>query len=194
MTQALQASKPRSNRALSNISTFMIRENRDEGSYYGKSSREKSNSPKLLYRVKIALRSRHYSRRTEKTYVSWIKRFIYFNDIRHLVDMGEKEINAFLTYLAVKRNVSSSTQNHALSALLFLYRHVLMRDVGDLGDIIRARKPKRLPVVLTSQEVRRVFNHLKGTKLLMAGLMYGSGLRLTECLRLRVQDIDFARA
>jgi integron integrase len=105
--------------------------------------------------------------------------------------MAEPEINAFLTYLAVKKNVSASTQNQALSALLFLYRHVLGREIGDLGDVIRARKPKRLPVVMTREEVKAVLAHLQGDKWLMASFMYGAGLRLMECLRLRVQDVDF---
>jgi integron integrase len=106
--------------------------------------------------------------------------------------MAEPEINAFLTYLAVKKNVSASTQNQALSALLFLYRHVLGREIGDLGEVIRARKPKRLPVVMTREEVKTVLSHLQGDKWLMASIMYGAGLRLMECLRLRVQDIDLA--
>ena len=106
--------------------------------------------------------------------------------------MGEPEINAFLTQLAVKEMVSASTQNQALSAILYLYRHVIGRDVGELGDVIRARKPKRLPVVMTRDEVKAVLDHLSGDKWLMASLLYGSGLRLMECLQLRVQDLDFA--
>ena len=107
--------------------------------------------------------------------------------------MAEAEINGFLTYLAVKEKVSASTQNQALSALLFLYRHVIGREVGELGDVIRARKPTRLPVVMTRDEVKAVLSNLSGSKRLMASLMYGAGLRLMECLRLRVQDIDFSR-
>ena len=109
--------------------------------------------PKLLDRLREALRSRHYSRRTEQTYSHWVKRFIFFNKVRHPAEMAEPEINTFLTHLAVKEKVSASTQNQALSALLFLYRHVLDRKVGDLGEVIRARKPKRLPVVMTRNEV-----------------------------------------
>ena len=105
--------------------------------------------PKLLGQLRESLRARHYSRRTEQTYRNWVKRFIYFHNVRHPAEMGEPEINAFLTHLAVKDKVSASTQNQALSALLFLYRYVIGRQVGDLGDVIRARKPKRLPVVLT---------------------------------------------
>ena len=109
------------------------------------------------------------------------------------MEMAEREINAFLTHLAVKKKVSASTQNQALSALLFLYRNVIGREVGDLGNVIRARKPKRLPVVMTREEVKAVLANLSGDKWLMASLMYGAGLRLMECLRLRVQDIDFSR-
>jgi len=149
--------------------------------------------PKLLDRLREAIRSRHYSRRTEQTYCSWVKRFIYFHNLRHPEEMAEPEINAFLTHLAVKERVSASTQNQALSALLFLYRHVLEREIGDLGEVIRARKPKRIPVVMTHEEVKAVLDQLTGDKWLMASLMYGAGLRLMECLRLRVQDIDFSR-
>ena len=148
--------------------------------------------PKLLDRLHQALRSRHYSRLTEQAYCHWVKRFIYFHNIRHPAEMAEPEINAFLTHLAVKGKVSASTQNQALSALLFLYRHVLDRQIGDLGEVIRARRPKRLPVVMSREEVRAVLKNLSGDKWLMGNLMYGAGLRLMECLRLRVQDIDFA--
>ena len=153
-----------------------------------------SRRPKLIEQMRLALRVRHYSPRTEKTYCQWIKRFIYFHNLRHPAEMAELEINAFLTHLAVKEKVSASTQNQALSALLFLYRHVLSREVGDLGEVIRARKPKRLPVVMTRGEVRQVLCHLRGDKWLMASLLYGSGLPLMECLRLRIQDIDFTRS
>jgi integron integrase len=149
--------------------------------------------PKLLDRVREALRSRHYSHATEQCYCHWVKRFIFFHHVRHPAQMAEPEINAFLTHLAVKERVSASTQNQALSALLFLYRQVLGREIGDLGDVIRARKPKRLPVVMTRDEAKAVLGHLDGDKGLMAALMYGAGLRLMECLRLRVQDIDFER-
>jgi len=149
--------------------------------------------PKLLDLLRQALRARHYSRRTEKTYVFWVRRFIFFHGVHHPAEMAEAEINSFLTHLAVKEKVSASTQNQALSALLFLYRHVIGREVGDLGEVIRARKPTRLPVVMTREEVKAVLDHLSGDKWLMASLMYGAGLRLMECLRLRVQDIDFAR-
>ncbi|NTW48270.1 MAG: integron integrase [Chlorobiales bacterium] len=150
-------------------------------------------SPKLLDSLREALHARHYSNRTEETYCLWVKRFVHFHKLRHPREMSEPEINAFLTHLAVEEKVSASTQNQALSALLFLYRHVIGKEVGDLGTIIRARKPKHLPVVLTREEVKAVLAQLTGDKWLMASLMYGSGLRLMECLRLRVQDIDFSR-
>jgi len=152
-----------------------------------------AQKPKLLDRLCEALRSRHYSRRTEQTYGHWVKRFIYFHNIRNPAEMAEPEINAFLTHLAVKEKVSASTQNQALSALLFLYRHVLNREIGDLGQVIRARKPRHLPAVMTREEVKAVLSILQGDKWLMASLMYGCGLRLMECLRLRIQDGDFAR-
>jgi integron integrase len=156
-------------------------------------ARGPSAQPKLLDRLREALRSRHYSRRTVQTYRMWVKRFIYFHNVRHPDEMGESEINAFLTHLAVKERVAASTQNQALSALLFLYRHVLGRKIGDLGEVIRARKPKRMPVVMTREEVKAVLSNLTGDKWLMASLMYGTGVRLMECLRLRVQDVDFSR-
>jgi len=146
--------------------------------------------PKLIDRLREALRSRHYSRRTEESYCQWVKRFIFFHHVRHPAEMAEPEINAFLTHLATEGKVSASTQNQALSALLFLYRYVLDRKIGELGEVVRARKPHRLPVVLTRQEVRAVLSSLEGDKWLMASVMYGAGLRLTECLRLRVQDVD----
>ena len=148
--------------------------------------------PKLLDQLGAALRVRHYSPRTASTYRQWVKRFIFFHKVRHPAEMAEPEINAFLTDLAVRYKVSASTQNQALSALLFLYRHVLGREIGDLGEVVRARKPKRLPVVMTREEVKLVLEHMTGAKKLMAGLLYGAGLRLMECLQLRIQDLDFA--
>jgi integron integrase len=148
-------------------------------------------APKLLVQVRDALRARHYSKRTEDTYVVWIKRYIFFHKVRHPVEMAETEVNQFLTHLAIKEKVSASTQNQALSALLFLYRYVLMHQPGQLGEIIRARKSKRLPVVLTRDEVKAVFSRLRGEQRLIAVLMHGTGMRLMECLRLRVKDIDF---
>lgn len=151
-------------------------------------------SPKLLDRVRLALQARHYSPRTEEAYVAWIERFILFHEKRHPMEMGEPEINQFLTELAINENVSASTQNQALRALLFLYRHVLDREIGDLGKVIRARRSKHLPVVMTREEVKGVIGRLAGDKRIMASLMYGAGLRLMECVRLRVQDVDFTRS
>jgi hypothetical protein len=124
-----------------------------------------------------------YSQRTEKAYVMWVRRFVRFHDLRHPAGMAEPEINTFLTHLAVECHVIASTQNQALSALLFLYRHVLGREVGQLVDVIRARKPARLPVVMTRDEIRAVFKHLSGEQFLVALLMYGGGLPLLEYLR-----------
>jgi integron integrase len=141
--------------------------------------------------MRDALRSRHYSRRTEQAYTLWVRRFIRFNHLRHPREMGEREINAFLTDLAVEKRVSASTQNQALAGLLFLYRTVLEREVGDLAGVIRARKPARVPTVMTRDEVRAVLSAMDGQYRLMASLMYGTGMRLSECLRLRVLDVDF---
>lgn len=147
--------------------------------------------PRLLDQMRQAMRSRHYSRRTEESYCNWAKRFIFFNKLKHPKEMGETEINVFLSRLAIEGKISASTQNQALSALLFLYRHVLKRPVGDFGDVVRARKTTRLPVVMTREEVKAVMGNLHGQAWLAACLMYGAGLRLNECVSLRVQDVDF---
>jgi len=148
---------------------------------------------KLLDRVRDTIRLKHYSMSTEKTYIAWIKRYILFHDKRHPKDMGVPEIEAFLTHLAVEERVAASTQNQALNALLFLYREVLKKDLERPIDALRAKRPKRVPTVLSKEEVRRVIGHLSGTHQLMAKLLYGSGLRLMECVRLRVKDLDFAQ-
>jgi integron integrase len=148
--------------------------------------------PRLLDRLRTALRARHYSPRTEAAYCMWVERFIRYHRMRHPADMAEAEINAFLTHLATEQHVSASTQNQALAAVLFLYRHVLGREIGTL-DVVRARRPARLPVVMTRAEVRAVLDRMHGRERLMASLLYGSGLRLSECVRLRVLDIDFER-
>jgi len=147
--------------------------------------------PRLLEQVRIAIRARHYSLRTEEAYVGWVRRFILFHGKRHPTEMGEKEINAFLSHLAVRGRVSASTQNQALSALLFLYRHVLEKPFPTLENVVRAKRPTRLPVVMTRAEVRAVLNRVSGTPKLVATLLYGSGMRLLECLRLRVKDVEF---
>ncbi|MGA7990048.1 MAG: integron integrase [Thermoanaerobaculia bacterium] len=149
--------------------------------------------PRLLDRLRAALRARHYSLRTEQSYVHWVKRFILFHGKRHPDTMGEPEINAFLSSLATDGKVAASTQNQALSALLFLYRHVLEKPFPEMPTLVRARRPARLPVVLTREEVRRVLAHLGGEARLVATLLYGSGLRLMEALRLRVKDLDLTR-
>jgi integron integrase len=148
--------------------------------------------PRLLDRVRQALRARHLSRRTEEAYVAWIRRFIFFHDKRHPAEMGAAEVTKFLTSLAVDGQVAASTQNQALSALLFLYKDVLEVDLPWLDGIVRARRPERLPVVLSRDEVRALFQRLEGVSRLMATLLYGAGLRVLACCRLRVQDIDFA--
>jgi integron integrase len=148
--------------------------------------------PRLLDRVRDALRARHGSRRTEKAYVAWIRRFILFHGKRHPAEMGAAEITQFLSFLAVQGNVAASTQNQALSALLFLYRNVLEQELPWLDEVVRAKRPARLPVVLTRDEVRAVIRELQGPARLMAILLYGAGLRLLECARLRVKDVDFA--
>ena len=148
---------------------------------------------RLLDRVRDAIRARHYSRRTEKAYVNWIKRYIFFHAKRHPGEMGAPEVTKFLTSLAVDGRVAASTQNQALSALLFLYRDVLAVDLPWMDGVVRAKRPERLPVVLTRQEVRAMLQRLTGVPHLMACLLYGAGLRVLECCRLRVQDLDFAR-
>ncbi|HHJ52780.1 MAG TPA: integron integrase, partial [Caldithrix abyssi] len=150
-----------------------------------------SGEPKLLDRVRAVMRQKHYSMRTEESYISWIKRFVYFHHLRHPEEMGAQEITAFLSALATEQNVSASTQNQALCALVFLYKQVLEREPGEFENIIRAQRPKRLPVVLTRDEVKQVLEKLSGVHWLMAMLLYGSGLRLRECLQLRVKDVDF---
>ncbi|MDA3896385.1 MAG: integron integrase [Desulfobacteraceae bacterium] len=149
------------------------------------------NSPKLLDQVRNLIRLKHYSIRTEGTYVSWIKRYIYFHNKRHPKDMGENEIRQFLTDLAVNRKVAASTQNQAFNALLFLYREVLKQEFNNLGDVVRAKTTRKLPVVYTQSEIRIIINQLEGRNWLMGQTMYGAGLRVMECVRLRVKDIDF---
>jgi integron integrase len=152
-----------------------------------------SRPPTLVDVVRETIRVRHYSLRTEKTYIGWIRRYINFCGRRHPRDLGHLEITTFLTHLAVDRKVSASTQNQALQSLIFLYRVVLQTDLPDIGQVVRASKPARLPTVLTREEVQRVFAHLDGRSRLIVGLLYGSGLRLTEALMVRVKDLDLER-
>jgi integron integrase len=149
--------------------------------------------PKLLDQVRDRIRVKHYSIRTETQYMQWVKRFILFHDKRHPQEMGTTEVEAFLTHLAVNGHVSASTQNQALSALLFLYKEVLGIDLPWLNNVVRAKQPQRLPVVLTRTEVREVLARMKGMHGLMTNMLYGTGMRLMECVRLRVKDVDFER-
>jgi integron integrase len=151
-----------------------------------------SDPPRFLDQVRDAVRTRHYSRRTEDAYLGWTKRFILFHRKRHPAAMGADEVNAFLSHLAVEGNVSASTQAQALSALVFLYRNVLDDPLPWIDDIIRARRSRKLPVVLTREEVRSLLAAMKGTPRLVAAILYGGGLRLLEVLRLRIKDVDFA--
>jgi integron integrase len=148
--------------------------------------------PKLLDQVRQVIRLKHYSHRTEDTYVQWIRRYILFHQKRHPKEMGTPEIEAFLTHLAVEQRVAAATQNQAFSALLFLYREVLRQDLDAPIDAIRARQPHTLPTVLTRAEVQAVLSHLSGVNQLAIQVLYGSGVRLNECLSIRVKDLDFA--
>lgn len=150
-----------------------------------------ATKPKLLDQIRQAIRTRHYSYMTEKAYVSWTKRFIFFHNKRHPAEMGETEIAQFLSALAQEKHVSASTQNQALNALLFLYHEVLGKEIGYVSGVVRAKRPIRLPVVLSRQEVKSVLSSLSGNEWIMATILYGAGLRLMECMRLRVNDIDF---
>lgn len=148
-------------------------------------------NPRLLDQVRDAIRLRHYSLRTEASYLQWIKRFILFHHKRHPREMGEQEITAFLTHLAVDKNVAASTQNQALSAILFLYKAVIGQDLGWLDNVVRAKRSVRVPEVLSPEQVRRLLGQLDGIHQLVARLLYGTGMRLMEAVRLRVQDVDF---
>jgi integron integrase len=147
---------------------------------------------RLLHQLRAAIRVRHYSIRTERAYAGWVKRYIRFNHMKHPSKLGGRDVSRFLTWLAVERKVSASTQNQALSALLFLYAEVLGRPLERIEDQVRAKRPKNLPVLLTRTEIQATLRQLEGRYWLMAGLMYGSGLRLMECVRLRVKDVDFS--
>lgn len=150
-------------------------------------------SPTLLGRLREVIRYKHYSIRTETTYVEWVRRFLAFHGLRHPREMGADEVRAFLRHLAVEQNVAASTHQQALSALLFLYREVLAIDLPWLGELERPKKPVRKPVVLSRSEVERLLAAMEGTHALMARLLYGTGMRLMECVRLRIKDVDFER-
>jgi integron integrase len=149
--------------------------------------------PRLLEQMRDQIRVKHYSIRTELVYCEWAKRFIRFHHFRHPAEMGAAEVEAFLSDLAVRKNVSASTQNQALAALLFLYKQVLKLDLPWLGEVVRAKKPSRLPVVLSLEEVQKTLAQLEGEIWLAANLLYGSGMRLMEVIRLRIKDVDFNR-
>lgn len=153
-----------------------------------------ARAPRLLDQVRDRLRVKHYSLRTEQAYVGWIRRFILFHDKRHPGEMGKEEVESFLTSLAVERNVASATQGQALAAILFLYKEVLQRDLPWLSDVTRAKRPARLPTVLNTQEVQALLGAVHDAELaLIVRLLYGTGMRVLECLRLRIKDIDFGR-
>lgn len=149
------------------------------------------DKPKLLDQVRNAVRVRHYSPKTEDAYVYWIRQYIFFHNKQHPDNLSEQHVGLFLTHLAVDRKYAASTQAQALNALVFLYRHVLMKELGNIDEIRWSKKPARLPVVFTRDEAAKVLDQLDGTLWLLASLLYGGGLRLMECLRLRVKDIDF---
>ncbi len=149
------------------------------------------SEPRLRDRMREVVRTRRYSRRTEKNYWYWTRFFIRFHGMRHPREMGEAEVRRFLTWLAAERHVAAATQSQALNALVFLYRHVLEQPLGDIGAVQRAKRPRKLPVVLSHEEAMRIIRSLEGPYSLMASLMYGAGLRVTECARLRVKDLDF---
>jgi integron integrase len=149
--------------------------------------------PRLLDQVRTTAALRHLSARTAEAYTYWIKRFILFHNKKHPLEMGTPQIHTFLSYLAQELGVSASTQNQALNAIAFLYQQVLQRTMGDIGTLPRAKRPKHIPVVFSPSEVQKILSKLAGTELLMTSLLYGSGLRLTECVSLRVKDIDLDR-
>ena len=152
---------------------------------------EENKKPKLLEQVRIELRTKHYSKKTEESYISWIKQYIIYNNKIHPEKLGKEAISKFLNYLAVERHVAASTQNQALSAILYLYKNIIKKEMGWLDDVIRAHKSRRLPVVFTKAEVNAVLNNLEGVPRIVCSLLYGSGLRLGEALELRIKDINF---
>lgn len=167
---------------------------RESKSSYRPNLRKRTRTPKLIDQVRRAIRARQYSPRTESAYVRWVREFVRFHNLRHPKELGADEIRQFVSYLANERRVSASTQNQALCALLFLYREVLGGDIGWIDGIELTRRPRRLPVVLTRDEVRAVLRELSGTSRLIASLMYGSGLRLMEVSQLRIKDLDLNRS
>lgn len=155
--------------------------------------RTDARKPRLLDQLRARIRYLHYSKSTESSYVQWVRRFILFHDKRHPREMGAEEVASFLRHLVTRQHVSVSTQNQALNAIMFLYKHVLEKELEHLPEFAHARRPKRLPVVLTNQEAKRILANLDEPYLTMAMLMYGAGLRIMECLKLRILDVDFDR-
>ena len=153
--------------------------------------RKDAPKPRLLDQLRNAIRRKHYSIRTEQSYIDWIKRFIYFHDKQHPRDLNESHLTEFLNFLAVQKKVASSTQNQALCALVFLYREVVKKDLAQFENLVHAKRPARLPVVFTPDEVRTILLQLDGVTWIMGQLLYGAGLRVMECVRLRVKDLDF---
>jgi len=154
---------------------------------------EQVMAERLLDRMRRVIRVKHYSHRTEQSYIQWVRRFIRFNDLRHPVDMGKAEIEAFLTHLAVERHVAAATQNQALNAILFLYRRVLEIELPWMDEVVRAKRSQRVPVVLSRSEIRSVLAHLPYPHDLIVSILYGSGLRVGEAVRLRIKDVDLSR-
>jgi integron integrase len=154
---------------------------------------QQPSEDQIFRKMQTEIRFLHYSIRTEQTYVQWVRRFLYFHRTKSVEDLSAVDVKAFLEYLAVKKQVSAQTQNQALNAIVFLFRHVLKKEMGEIGEFTRAKQPVRLPVVLAREEAERLMKALRGIYALMAGLLYGSGLRLMECVRLRVKDVDFAQ-
>ena len=147
---------------------------------------------KILELVRESIRLKHYSIRTEETYVNWIKRYILFHNKTHPAELSEVHIRNYLSHLAIKQKVAASTQNQALNAIMYLYKNILKIDLGDLGNIERAKRSRSIPVVFSPTEAKQILENMSGVNKLMASLLYGTGMRLMECVRLRIKDVDFS--
>ena len=172
------------------VAPFSIQEH-ESGSSLPHSDQAEANKPRLLDQVRDTIRRKHYSIRTEQSYIDWIRRFIYFHKKQHPRELNESHITEFLNFLAVQKKVASSTQNQALCALVFLYREVIKKDLAQFENLVHAKRPARLPVVFTTDEIRTILLQLDGVNWIMGQLLYGAGLRVMECVRLRVKDVDF---
>ena len=192
--RSLDEVAPRSHDGAANNTARESRARRCEGALpTNREGRRRALQPRLLDELREQLRLRHRSLATERAYVDWVRRFVRFHEMRHPRDLGREEIEAYLSHLASDRGVAASTQNQALNALLFLYRYVIRREIGDLSGMVRARRPSRLPVVLAPHEAQAVLDRLSGDAWLVGLLLWGAGLRLLEALRLRVHDVDLER-